>query len=98
MKKVQKEGATQENILALKELLRAVGHQVAADIGINADMNDPAIKAAQAQMHTDLNTASATYAATMERLEDEAKRLASDIQDDLKQLEKIVVESTKAEA
>ncbi|MDQ5952013.1 MAG: hypothetical protein QG626_140 [Patescibacteria group bacterium] len=98
VKKVQKEGATQENILALKELLRAVGHQVAADIGINASNNDPAIKAAQAQMHTELNAASATYAATMQRLEDEAKRLASDIQDDLKQLEKIVVESAKAEA
>lgn len=98
VKKVQKEGATEENILALKELLRAVGHQAANDIGIQADANDPTIQAAQAQMHKELNTASATYTDTMQRLEAEAKRLASDIQDDLKQLEKIVVESAKAEA
>jgi len=45
-----------------------------------------------------LQNASEKYAATMKRLEAEADRLAADIQEDLKHLEKIVVESAKAEA
>jgi hypothetical protein len=97
-KKVKKEGATQENIIALRELLRAVKHQVADDLGIKVDPNDPDIKAAQTKMQNDLQTAADKYAKTMKRLEDEAARLTSDIQEDLQHLEKIVVESAKAEA
>ena len=98
LKKVKKEGATQENILALKELLRAVKNQVATEIGISGQPTDSDTQAAQAKMHAELEIATDKYAATMKRLENEAARLASDIQADLKQLEKIVVESAKAEA
>jgi hypothetical protein len=97
-KKIKKEGATQENIIALRELLRAVKHQVAAEAGIQVDPNDPAIKAAQAKMTSELQAASDKYTKTMKRLEDEASRLTSDIQEDLKSLEKVVVESAQAEA
>jgi RecJ-like exonuclease len=97
-KKIKKEGATQENIIALRELLRAVKRQTATDMGIQVDPNDPKLKAAQADMHTNLQAASDKYAQTMKRLEAEAARLTSDIQEDLKHLEKIVVDSAKAEA
>ncbi|MEK7183222.1 MAG: hypothetical protein AAB776_01165 [Patescibacteria group bacterium] len=97
-KKVQKEGATQENIIALRELLRAVKNQVAVDMGVEIDPADPALNAAKEKMQTELQSASDKYAATMKRLETEADRLAADIQEDLKHLEKIVVESAKAEA
>lgn len=97
-KKVQKEGATQENIIALRELLRAVKHQVAADAGIQVDPNDPAIKAAEAEMKKDLKAAADQYAATMQRLEQQAVRLNSDIKEDLESIEKIVVDAAKAEA
>lgn len=96
-KKVTKEGATQENIIALRELLRAVKTQVVADMHVDAG-TDEQIKAAKQQMHSELEAASEQYAKTMKRLEDEANRLTSDIQEDLKHLEKIVVDSAKAEA
>ena len=89
-KKVKKEGATEENILALRELLRAIKHQVAADMGVQVDPKDPAVVVAQAKMQADLKTASDKYSKTMQRLEDQATRLTSDIQNDFKQLEKIV--------
>jgi|GEM_PF-3451236 len=97
-KKVQKEGATQENVIALRELLRAVKNQVAVDMGVEVDPADPTLNAAKEKMQTELQNASEKYAATMKRLEAEADRLAADIQEDLKHLEKIVVESAKAEA
>lgn len=97
-KKIQKEGATQENIIALRELLRAVKQQVASEAGISVDPNDPAIKAAEAKMKTELASATDKYTKTMKRLENEADRLTSDIQEDLKNIEKIVVQSAAAEA
>lgn len=96
-KKVEKEGATQENIIALRELLRAVKHQAAADAGVKV-MDDPSIKAAEAQMESEVSAAANAYAQTMKRLEAEANRLAKDIQEDLKHIEKIVVDSAQAEA
>lgn len=97
-KKVQAEGATEANILALRELLRAVKQQVAADLGATVDSNDPAVKAAREKMQQVLAVATDKYAQTMQRLEKAADRLSSDIQEDLKSLEKIVVDSAKAEA
>lgn len=97
-KKVKKEGATEENIIALRELLRAVKHQIAIDLGAEVDPNDPTIKAAKEKLHQDIQSASEKHAKTMKRLEDDASRLTSDIQEDLKHLEKIVVDSAKAEA
>ncbi len=97
-KKVQKEGATEENIIALRELLRAVKNQIATDIGVDASPNDPDFKAAQEKLHQELTAASGKYTTTMKRLEDQATRLAADIQEDLKHIEKIVVDSAKAEA
>lgn len=97
-KKVQTEGATEANILALRELLRAVKQQVAADLGATADSNDPTVKAAREKMQHVLTAATDKYAQTMQRLEKAADRLSSDIQEDLKSLEKIVVDSAKAEA
>ena len=97
-KKVQKEGATEENIIALRELLRAVKNQIATEVGIEASPNDPEVKAAKAKLQEELTAASGKYTTTMKRLEDQATRLASDIQEDLKHIEKIVVDSAKAEA
>ncbi len=96
--KIQREGATQANIVALRELLRAVKHQGVANMGLEINPNDPTIKAAQTKMHTELQAAADNYSKTMQRLEKEAERLTTDIQADLKSLEQIVVDSAQAEA
>lgn len=97
-KKVSKEGATDENIMALRELLRAVKFQAAKDLGVEIDAKDKDVKAAQAKLHADLTAASDQYSKTMQRLEEATNRLTSDIQEDLTSLEKIVIDSAKAEA
>jgi hypothetical protein len=96
-KKVAREGATRENVIALRELLRAVQTQKFTEAGLSTDGNAK-LKAASEQMESDLKAAGNRYAATMKRLEAEADRLASDIQKDLQHLEQIVVQSAKAEA
>lgn len=98
VKQVEKNGASQENILALRQLLRATKHQIASDMGLEVDpSNDPLLKTAQDQMHSDLRMAADRYTKTMKRLEEESERLAVDIQADLAHLEKIVVNSAQAE-
>jgi hypothetical protein len=95
--KIKREGATKENIIALRELLRAVQTQKATAAGVNLE-NNPKIQAASEQMASDLKAAGDRYAATMKRLEAEADRLTADIQKDLQHLEQIVVKSAQAEA
>ena len=97
-KKVSKEGATEENIMALRELLRAVKFQVAKDMGAEVDMNSSDMEAAKAKLQADLTAASDQYTKTMKHLETATNRLTSDISEDLKSLEKIVVDSAQAEA
>lgn len=98
-KKITQEGATPANIIALRELLRAVKQQVVADIGIDTNTDDPAsVKAAQAQFNTQITAAADAYTSTMKRLEKDAERLTSDITEDLKNLEQAVIDSTKIEA
>lgn len=97
-KKIQREGATQENIVALRELLRAVQHHKFTAAGFTLDPSNPKLEAASEQMQADLADAGNQYAATMKRLEVAADRLTKDIQNDLKHLEDIVVKSAQAEA
>ncbi len=98
-KKITQEGATPANIIALRELLRAVKQQVVSDIGIDINTDDPAsVKAAQAQFNTQITAATDAYTSTMKRLEKDAERLTSDIAEDLKNLEQAVIDSAKIEA
>lgn len=98
MKKVESEGATQANIMALRELLRAIKGQMAAELGVKVDMSDPKIKAAHEQMNQEIAAATDEYTKTMAGLEAQAERLASDIQADLKHIERVVIQSAQAEA
>ena len=95
-KKVQKEGATEENIIALRELLRAVKQQVAQEAGLG--ISDADRKAAEDKMTAGMTAATEKYTATMKSLEQQANRVAADLQEDLKHLEKIVIKAAQAEA
>lgn len=96
-RKVKKEGATSENITALQELLKAVQEQALATMtsGLN---DDPDVQVAMKDMQMKVSKAAEDYATSMKKLEQASERMAADLQDDLKHLETIVINSAKAEA
>ena len=97
-KKVQREGATPENITALSELLRAIEKDNFTKIVDAVDPNDPKIIAAKKQMESEVKAAADEYSQTLQRLEKQSNRLASDIQEDLRNIEKVIVDAATAEA
>ncbi|MFZ2681532.1 MAG: hypothetical protein WAZ14_00295 [Patescibacteria group bacterium] len=97
-KKVEAHGATPEIVDALRELIRAVKGQTAQALGSGLPKTDSQLIAATKVMQSEIKAATDTYASTMQKLEEHSARLAADIQEDLKHIEKLVVDSATAEA
>ena len=96
--KIAREGATQENLSAVRKLLEEIQATAASNLGITIDLQDPDLKASQEKLEHKVQAATDTYVATMKKLESANARIGADISADLASLEKLVVESAKAEA